>query len=176
MGPPRWEYEVIIYSPREDTNRCLQNGSVASFPSQEQREMASSRTQEVPGKGPLASLEGRCGAVTPAAVFVLGDSSRVCPWLRRELFQESHVNLSYFRDVRNPQESKPFAGLAWVPSPRAAGELLPLSPLLQQGPSSGTPKLAAHLCRVPGFWDRQSSVRMLGVRTGTKALTAPDKG
>lgn len=66
MGPPRWEYEVIVSSPCEDTNCCLQNGPVASLPSQEQQEMASFCTQEVPGKGPLASLEGRCGTVTPS--------------------------------------------------------------------------------------------------------------
>lgn len=110
MGPQSWEYEMIIYSPHEDTNRCLQNGSVASLPSQEQQEMASSRTQEVPGKGPLAPLEERCGAVTPSAMLVLGESHSICPWPYRELFQEYHVNSSYFRDIRNPQESKTFAG------------------------------------------------------------------
>lgn len=131
MGPQSWEYEMIIYSPREDTNCCLQNGSAASLPSQEQQEMASSRTQEVPGKGSLAPLEGRCSAVSPSAVLVLRDSSSICPWLYRELFQECRVNLSYFRDVRNPQESKPFAGLAWLLSLCAVREVLPLSPFLQ---------------------------------------------
>lgn len=159
VGPQRWECEIIIYSPREGTNRCLQNGSVASLPSQEQEEMASSHTQEVPGKGPLAPLEGRCGAVTLSAVLVLGESSSVCPWLYGQLFQECHVNLSYFRAVRNPQESKPFAGPAWLFSLCAVRQVLPLRPLPQPGPSSGTPKPAAHLCREPGSRGRQSSVR-----------------
>lgn len=146
---------MIIYSPGEDTNRCLQKGSAASLPSQEEQEVASSHTQEVPGKGPLAPHERTCSAVTPSAVLVLRESSIACPWLYRELFQECHVNLSYFRDVRNPQESKPFAGLAWLLSLCAVGDVLPLSPLLQQGPSSGTPE---HPCQEQEFWERQSMV------------------
>lgn len=108
--------------------------------------------QEVPGKEPFAPLEGRCWAVTPSAVSVLGDSSSVCPWQHQELFQECHVNLAYFRDVRNPQESKPFAGWPGYSPVCAAGEILPLFSLLYQGPCSRTPKLAAPLCQEPGFW------------------------
>lgn len=65
MGPESWENGMIIYSTCADTNCCVQNGSVASLPGQEQEEMASSCTQEILGKEPLATLEGRCGAMTP---------------------------------------------------------------------------------------------------------------
>lgn len=120
---------MIIDILCEHTNYWLQSSSAASPPSQEQQEMTSSCTQVVPGKELFAPLEGRCCVVTPSAVSVLGESSSVCPWLHQELFQECHVNLAYFRDVRNPQESKPFAGWpgcslvccwgssAFVPSP-----------------------------------------------------------
>lgn len=99
--------------------------------------------------------------MTPSAVLVLGESSSGCPWLYWELFQECHVNLSYFRDARNPQESKPFAGPVWLLSQCTAGEVLPLSALPHRGPCSRTPKLAAHLC-----WDRFSGEAELSVNAG----------
>lgn len=58
-GEIRREYDMIICSPREDTNHCLQIGSATSLPNQERQDMATSCTQEVPGKGPLSRLEGR---------------------------------------------------------------------------------------------------------------------
>lgn len=149
---------MIIDSLCEHTNYWLQSSSAASPPSQEQQEMTSSCTQVVPGKELFAPLEGRCCVVTPSAVSVLGESSSVCPWLHQELFQECHVNLAYFRDVRNPQESKPFAGWPGCSLLCVAGEVLSLFSLLYQGPCSRTPKPAVHLCQEPGFLGRQSSM------------------
>lgn len=127
-----------------------------------------------PGKEPFVPLEGRCSVVTPSAVSVLRESSSVCPWLHQELFQECHVNLSYFRDVRNPQESKPFARWPGCSPLCAAGEVLPLFSVLYEGPCSRTPKLAAHLCQEPGFWGRQSSMQVQDMKKDTEGLTAPD--
>lgn len=58
----------MIYSLCEYTNCWLQSSSAASAPNQEQQEMASSCTWEVPGKEPFAPPEGRCRALTPSAV------------------------------------------------------------------------------------------------------------
>lgn len=105
-------------------------GSAASLPGQEWQEME---------KGSWLLLEGRCCVVPLSAVLVLRKSSSVCPWLRWELFQECHVNLPYFRDVRNPWELKPLAGAAWLLSLCTVREVLPpLSPLLLQDTKTGS--------------------------------------
>lgn len=81
-----------------------------------------------------------CGAASPSAVLVLGEHLSLAAAGRWELFEGWHGNTSYFRDVRNPWESKPFAGPAWLHSLRAVTEVLPLSPPPALGPCSGPPK------------------------------------
>lgn len=103
----------------------------------------------------------------PSAVLVLGEGSTVCPRLHQEPFQECHVNLSYFRDVRNPQESKPFAGLVWLFSLCPASVASPAPGSLLQ--DTKTSSVSVPRARFLGEAE-------LGVRTGTKALTAPDEG
>lgn len=82
-----------------------------------------------------------CGAASTSAVLVLREHLSLAAAGRWELFERWHGNTSYFRDVRNPRESKPFAGPAWLLSLCAVSEVLPLSPF-----SSGPLLRATKIC------------------------------